>query len=72
MLGVLPSVEESRNFLGDSRSDKRSRLIDELLGREEYSKFWALKWGDLLKMTKKDVGDAGVYKYHRWLEESFE
>lgn len=71
VLGVLPSVEESRHFLSDSKSDKRSRLIDELLGREEYSKFWALKWGDLLKMTKKDVGDAGVYKYHRWLEESF-
>ena len=46
-------------------------LVDRLLERDEYSKFWALKWGDLLKMTSQLVGKEGVYKYHRWVEEAF-
>ncbi len=70
VLGVLPSVSETRSFLNDATSDKRAALIDKLLERAEFAKFWALKWGDLLRMTKKDIGDAGVYKYHRWVEEA--
>ncbi len=70
LLGILPTVEETTAFLADTGEDKRERLIDALLQREEYAKFWALKWGDLLKMTSKLVGDEGVYKYHRWVEQS--
>ncbi len=68
VIGILPSVEETNVFLADSSPAKRSGLIDQLLQREEYPKFWALKWGDLLKMTSKLVGTDGVYKYHRWVE----
>ena len=71
LIGILPSVEASRTFLADESADKRSKLIEELLERDEFAKFWALKWGDLLKMTGKVVGDDGVYKYHRWVEEAF-
>ena len=68
VIGVLPSVEETNKFLADPSPAKRSGLIDQLLQRDEYPKFWALKWGDLLKMTSKLVGNDGVYKYHRWVE----
>ncbi len=70
VLGILPSLEETNAFLADTAEDKRQRLIDSLLQRDEYAKFWALKWGDLLKMTSKLVGDEGVYKYNRWVEQS--
>ncbi len=70
VLGLLPTVEETQRFLADTSPNKRERWVDALLEREEYPKFWALKWGDLLRMTGKLVGDEGVYKYHRWLEES--
>lgn len=70
LLGVLPTVQETSAFLADTSADKRSKLIDTLLERDEYAKFWALKWGDLLKMTSKEVGDEGVYKYHRWVEDT--
>lgn len=69
-IGVLPTVEETRAFLADESPDKRARLIDALLERPEYAKFWALKWGDLLKLTKSQIGTPGVYKYHRWIEQS--
>jgi len=69
-IGVLPTADETRAFLADAATDKRPKLIDSLLERPEYAKFWALKWGDLLKLTKTQVGTPGVYKYHRWLEQS--
>lgn len=68
VIGILPTIDETNAFLADSATDKRSKLIDQLLQRDEYPKFWALKWGDLLKMTSKLVGSDGVYKYHRWVE----
>ncbi|MFO1062993.1 MAG: DUF1549 and DUF1553 domain-containing protein [Pirellulales bacterium] len=71
LIGLLPTVDETRAFLADSSPEKRSRVVDQLLERDEFAKFWALKWGDLLKMTSKQVGDDGVYKYHRWVEEAF-
>jgi hypothetical protein len=71
VVGSLPTVAESQRFLTSGFANKRAELIDELLQRDEYAKFWALKWGDLLKLTSKLVGDDGVYKYHRWVEEAF-
>jgi len=68
VIGLLPSVEEVREFLGDASAEKRSRLVDQLLDRPEYAKFWALKWGDLLRMTSEHVGAEGVHKYHRWVQ----
>lgn len=68
ILGRLPRVSEVETFLADGSPDKRSRLIDDLLERPEFAKFWALKWGDLMRLTRDQVGDDGVYKFHRWLE----
>jgi hypothetical protein len=72
VIGILPTVEETQKFLADTDPAKRAKLIDALLERPEYARFWALKWGDLLKMTSTQVGGDGVHKYHRWLLRSFE
>jgi hypothetical protein len=71
VIGMLPTVEESRAFLADTSPQKRAELIDTLLERDEYASYQALKWGDILRMTAKAVGDDGVYKYHRWVEDAF-
>ncbi|HIA17879.1 MAG TPA: DUF1549 domain-containing protein, partial [Planctomycetaceae bacterium] len=57
-------------FVKESAENKRAKLIDQLLDRPEHAKFWALKWGDLLRLTSSQVGSDGVYKYYRWLEKS--
>jgi hypothetical protein len=70
VIGILPTLEETDAFLANSDPAKRSQLIDRLLERPEYARFWAVKWGDLLKMTNKKIGADGLYKYHRWVEDS--
>ena len=66
--GSLPAIDDAQKFLADPSADKRAELVDELLERPDYGKFWALKWGDLLRLTKGQVGEDGVHKYHRWIE----
>lgn len=68
--GILPKLEETRDFLASTNPQKRSQLIDQLLEKPEYAKFWALKWGDWLRLTGKRIGDDAIYKYHRWIEDS--
>ena len=57
-------------FLESNAPRKREALIDALLGRPEYAKFWAQKWGDLLRASRKLIGAASVYKLNNWLEQS--
>lgn len=70
-IGVLPTVEETRRFLTDSGSDKRARLIDALLERDEFADFWALKWSDLLRNEEKTLDAKGVRLFHGWIRQAF-
>ncbi|HLW68162.1 MAG TPA: DUF1549 and DUF1553 domain-containing protein [Gemmataceae bacterium] len=70
LLGMLPTPEESRAFLGDSHTDKRSRLVDSLLRRPEFADYWALKWSDLLRNEEKQLDRKGVQSFHNWIRQS--
>jgi hypothetical protein len=72
VIGQLPTLEETQAFLADGAPDKRAKLIDRLLDRPEHSKFFALKWGDLLRLTTTQIGGPGAFKYHRWVQRGFE
>src|SRR5262249_27709126 len=51
------------------RSDKRARLIDQLLKRPEFADFWALKWSDLLHEEEKVLDRKGVQVFHQWIRQ---
>jgi hypothetical protein len=70
LLGIPPTPEEARAFLTDSRGNKRSRLVDDLLERPEYADFWTLKWADLLRMEERALDKKGTQAFHRWIRES--
>jgi hypothetical protein len=70
VIGLLPTIEETQAFLADQSPDKRAKLVDQLLQRPEFAEFWALKWGDLLRVNGKKVSPAGVHKFRRWIVES--
>ncbi len=65
--GQLPTLEEAKAFLADSATNKRDRVIDELLQRDTYADFWALKLADLLQVKASKLSSAGVPKFHKWL-----
>jgi hypothetical protein len=46
-IGTLPSPQEIRDFLADTRSDKRARKIDELLAHPMHAALWATKFCDI-------------------------
>src|SRR4029453_442386 len=70
LLGILPTAEETREFLSDASTDKRARLIDRLLERPEFADFWALKWADLLRLEERALDRKGAAAFHRWIRES--
>jgi hypothetical protein len=86
-IGVLPTPEEVREFLGLSSSrrekaltnselgtrnaERRRALIGRLLARPEYADYWANKWADLLRPNPDRVGVKSVFVFDQWLRESF-
>jgi hypothetical protein len=46
-IGTLPSPQEVRDFLADTRPEKRSRKIDELLAHPLHAALWATKFCDI-------------------------
>ncbi len=65
--GRLPTIEETKAFLGDLSEDKRSRLVDELLESRDYAEFWTLKWADVLRSQSGKLKPEGVAKFNRWI-----
>jgi Protein of unknown function (DUF1549)/Protein of unknown function (DUF1553) len=68
--GTLPTPEEARDFLDSKEPDKRAKLIDKLLDREEYALFWAMKWADVLRGSPVTISERGVHSFHRYLVRS--
>ena len=67
LCGVLPSAQEVKAFLESKDKDKRAKLIDALLEREEYADFWTLKWSDVFRSTRKTIQLKGTYVFQKWL-----
>lgn len=73
VIGTLPTAIEVRAFLDDERGDKRARLIDTLLERDEYADYWAMKWCDLLRVKAEfpiNLWPNAVQAYHRWIRDA--
>lgn len=58
VIGRPPTLDEATAFLDDTRQDKRTRLIDELLARPEYGQFHATRWRDLLVDRSSDMNQV--------------
>ncbi len=67
LTGEQPSPDEVRRFLGDTDSEKRTKLIDNLMKTDEFVKFWRIKLGDLLQISSIRQGN-GAYRYQAWID----
>jgi hypothetical protein len=70
VLGILPTAEAAQAFVADPHSNKRERLIDQLLERPEFAEAWALKWSDLLRNEERGLDQKGVQSFHGWIRQS--
>ena len=46
VIGTLPTVDETRNFLAARSPGKRAKLIDDLLVHPAYARYWGMKFSD--------------------------
>jgi hypothetical protein len=74
VLGTLPTAKEARDFILDPDTEnKRSLLIDSLLERDEFADYWAMKWGDVLRIKAEfpvNLWPNAAQAYHHWVRES--
>ncbi len=63
-IGVLPTPEETRAFLGDSSPKKRDMLIERLLARPEFVDYWSYKWSDLLLVSSRRLPQNAMWAYY--------
>jgi hypothetical protein len=74
VLGILPTAQEAREFIQnpDTRN-KRRLLVDKLLERDEFADYWAMKWGDILRIKAEfpvNLWPNAAQAYHRWVHAS--
>jgi Protein of unknown function (DUF1549)/Protein of unknown function (DUF1553) len=59
--GLLPTPDQVRSFLNDKNPDKRDKLIDSLIGTEEFTDQWAYHFGELLRTREA--------QFHLWTKQ---
>src|SRR5262249_54156751 len=67
LIGTLPTPAEVKAFLADTSLDKRTKAVERVLARPEFVDFWALKWGDLLRINRDQLQDKGMWSFHNWV-----
>lgn len=68
--GALPSPEQVRSFLGDTRSDRRQRLVEELLASDAFVDYWSYKWSDLLLINGNLLRPEAVASFYKWVRQN--
>jgi hypothetical protein len=71
-IGRMPTTDEAKKFLADKDTKKREKLIDALVDTPEFADFWALKWADVLRSSRKTIQVKGSYGMQAWLRNHFQ
>jgi uncharacterized protein DUF1553/uncharacterized protein DUF1549 len=72
IIGITPAATHVSAFANDSRADKRSRLIDELLNQPGWADNWVGYWQDVLaenpNIVNPTLNNTGPFRW--WLYEA--
>jgi hypothetical protein len=71
-MGILPAPDDVERFVQDKDPNKRSKLIEEILGRDEFVDYWAYKWSDLLLVSSKRLRANAMWSFYNWVRASVE
>jgi hypothetical protein len=73
LTGKLPTADEAKAFIQSAEPNKRVALIDRLLDQPAHVDYWAMRWGDILRVKAEfpvKVWPNAAQAYHRWVWES--
>ena len=74
LTGQIPTAQKVKAFTADTSSDKRDRVIDELIASEEFVDRWTLWFGDLVQNVQTPanilVGATGRNAYYTFIRDS--
>jgi len=73
VIGTLPTEQEARRFLQSKKPTKRKALIEQLLKRDEFAAYWAMKWSDILRIKAEfpiNLWPQAAEAYYRWVRTS--
>jgi hypothetical protein len=68
--GILTTSEEVENFLADGSADKRAKLVERLMEREEFVDYWSYKWSDLLLVSTRKLNPTTMWAFYNWIRAS--
>lgn len=68
--GILPTADEVETFLADADPNKRAKVIDQLLNRDEYADYWAYKFSDLLLVSSRKLRTPAMWAFYNWIRDS--
>jgi Protein of unknown function (DUF1549) len=69
--GRIPTLREAETFLADKGTDKRAKLIDQLLAGEGYVQHMYNYWADILRLqTNGNAGAITGTAYAKFVKES--
>ncbi len=71
-IGTLPTADEVQEFLADKSSEKRDKLIEDLLSRPEFVDYWTYKWSDILMINGTLLRPEAVKAYYMWVRKHVE
>ena len=74
LTGLPPSSDQVRQFLSDTKPmrEKRSEVIEQLIGSDAYVEYWTNKWADLLQVNRKFLGVEGSVKFRDWIRKAIQ
>ncbi len=70
VVGQLPTSADYDKFMTSTDPEKRAKLVDELLGRKEFTEIWVMKFAELLQIrTTLEVSYKSMLLYFNWLQD---
>lgn len=75
LTGQIPDVATVQSFTADTSSDKRSKMIDQLIASDAFVDRWTMWFGDLVQNVQVSDNTREYYQgrnaYYSWIKQSF-
>ena len=72
-IGILPAAKDVDAFLNDQSPSRRAKLIEDLIARDEFADYWAMKFCDILRVKSEfpvNLWPNAVQAYHKWIHDA--